>query len=128
MFHAPLPQPELLKVVLQPLLEDFQFWFERTEALLEAEALPFLEETSQVGLLERIRTTRQEVSTAQTLLEATGGQAGIENSVLVPWHHLVLECWQVGLRVHGDRASQQPSLAGYSPSSGSPPFSRKQQS
>jgi hypothetical protein len=103
MFNAPLPEPQLLRTVLQPLLEDFQFWFGRTQKLLEAETLDFMAAADQESLLERLRQTQKEVSTAQLLLEATDGQAGVETSVLVPWHQLVLECWQVGMRFRQQR-------------------------
>ncbi len=103
MFNAPLPEPQLLRTVLQPLLEDFQFWFGRTQQLLEAETLDFMAAADQQSLLERLRKTQKEVSTAQLLLEATDGQAGVETSVLVPWHQLVLECWQVGMRFRQQR-------------------------
>ncbi|NJM56763.1 MAG: DUF2605 domain-containing protein [Synechococcales cyanobacterium RU_4_20] len=104
MFNAPLPETKLLKTVLQPLLEDFQFWFGRTQTLLEAEQLDFIPAADQANLLERLRQTRQEVGVAQALLEATDGQAGVETSVIVPWHQLVLECWQLGMRFQQQRA------------------------
>ncbi|HEY9668852.1 MAG TPA: DUF2605 family protein, partial [Coleofasciculaceae cyanobacterium] len=33
-------EQELLKSVLQPLLEDFQYWFSRSRSLLETEDIP----------------------------------------------------------------------------------------
>ncbi len=104
MFNAPLPETQLLKTVLKPLLDDFQVWFGRTQTLLEEERLEFLESPEQESLLARIQRTRQEVSTAQALLDATDGQTGVETSVIVPWHQLVLECWQVGMRFHQQRS------------------------
>ncbi|PSF38447.1 DUF2605 domain-containing protein [Aphanothece hegewaldii CCALA 016] len=95
------PQPtsnELLKTVLEPLLEDFQYWFSRAQVLLESESLTILSEDEQANLLERVKQAQQEVSTAQMLFKAIGEQAGIEPSMLLPWHHLVAECWQVSLK------------------------------
>ena len=97
----PQPQPseqELLKTVLQPLLEDFQYWFSRSRSLLETEDITFLDEEQQSELLERVKKAQQEVTTAQMLFQATDGQVGIETATLVPWHRLVSECWQVGMR------------------------------
>ncbi|MBE9106520.1 DUF2605 family protein, partial [Nostoc cf. edaphicum LEGE 07299] len=37
-----LPGTELLKTVLDPLLEDFQHWFTRSRHLLETEELSFM--------------------------------------------------------------------------------------
>jgi hypothetical protein len=88
-------EQELLKSVLQPLLEDFQYWFLRSRSLLESEDIPFLSDQQQSDLLTRVRNAQQEVSTAQMLFNATDGQVGIETATLVPWHRLVSECWQV---------------------------------
>ncbi|HEY9795315.1 MAG TPA: DUF2605 domain-containing protein [Leptolyngbyaceae cyanobacterium] len=97
----PQPQPseqELLKTVLQPLLEDFQYWFSRSRSLLETEDISFLSKEQQSDLLARVKLAQQEVTTAQMLFQATGGQVGIETATLVPWHRLVSECWQVGMQ------------------------------
>ncbi|HAX85829.1 MAG TPA: DUF2605 domain-containing protein [Cyanobacteria bacterium UBA11370] len=88
----------LLKAILEPLLEDFQYWFARSRSLLETEEISFLSEAQQSDLLSRVKLAQQEVSTAQMLLQATGGQVGIETATLVPWHRLVNECWQVGMQ------------------------------
>lgn len=98
MFDSHLPEPELLKTVLQPLLDDFQYWFERSQALLEENEISFLGDEKQRDLLERVKQAQQEVRAAQMLLDITHGQAGVETAVLVPWHHLVTECWQVSIR------------------------------
>ena len=90
-------EKELLKQILEPLLEDFQYWFSRSRSLLESERLSFLSEAEQEDLLTRVKQTQQEVTTAQLLFKATDGEAGIESSILVPWHKLVSECWQVAM-------------------------------
>ena len=91
-------EQELLKSVLEPLLEDFQYWFSRSRTLLETEDITFLSEEQQSDLLARVIKAQQEVSTAQMLFQATDGQVGIETATLVPWHQLLGECWQVGMR------------------------------
>jgi hypothetical protein len=106
MFNTSLPEPELLKVVLQPLLEDFQYWFDRTQSLLKTERMDFLSPNQQSELLQRIERTQQEVGVAKSLLLATDGQAGVETAVLVPWHQLVLECWQIGMAYRKSREPQ----------------------
>lgn len=97
----PQSQPheqDLLKSILQPLLDDFQYWFSRSRSLLEAEEISFLSRHQQRDLLERVQTAQREVNAAVTLFQATDGQVGIEPATLVPWHRLVNECWQVGMR------------------------------
>ncbi len=88
-------EKELLKNVLEPLLEDFQYWFGRSRSLLESEQMSFLSVPEQVQLLERIKRRQQEVSTAQMLFKATNGSAGIDSKMLLPWHQLVAECWNI---------------------------------
>jgi Protein of unknown function (DUF2605) len=95
------PQPtgnELLKTVLEPLLDDFQYWFSRARILLESEEITFFTSDEQTNLLERVKQAQQEVATAQLLFKAVGEQAGVEPSMLLPWHQLVAECWQVSLK------------------------------
>ena len=88
-------EKELLKSVLEPLLEDFQYWFERSRSLLESEPMPFLQPQEQAQLLERIVHSQQEVQTAQMLFKATDGSAGIDSKMLLPWHQLVAQCWNI---------------------------------
>lgn len=92
------PESELLKTILQPLLDDFQYWFERSRKLLETEKISFLTETQQTDLLDRVKEAQKEVTTAKTLFEATDGRVGVEMTVLMPWHKLLTECWQVSTR------------------------------
>lgn len=103
------PEPDLLKTLLEPLLEDFQYWFERSQTLLESQAISFLSNEQQADLLARVLQAQQEVQTAQMLLRATGGQVGVEAAVMVPWHSLVTECWQVSSRLRQERVQAQDS-------------------
>jgi Protein of unknown function (DUF2605) len=88
-------EQDLLKTILQPLLEDFTHWFSRSINLLEKERISFLSESEQSELLARVKNALQEVSTAQMLFQATDGQVGIEPSTMLTWHKIVGECWQV---------------------------------
>jgi hypothetical protein len=68
-------QSNLLKVVLQPLLEDFQYWFDKGRSLLETRKLNFLSSEQQLDLLERVNQAQREVVASQALFTATGWQA-----------------------------------------------------
>lgn len=109
MANPEIPDPKLLKAILDPLLEDFQYWFARSQTLLETEELSFLGDRRQADLLARVLQAQQEVSTTQMLTQALGGQAGIEMSVLVPWHKLLTECWQVAMRFRSEGSASPPT-------------------
>lgn len=98
MFDSNSSNSDLLRSILEPLLEDFQYWFHRSQLLLETETLSFLSAEKRAELLARVATAQREVSTAQMLLKATDGQVGVETAVMKPWHDLVAECWQVAVR------------------------------
>lgn len=93
-----LPESELLKTVLQPLLEDFQYWFARSRDFLETEQISFMTQHEQSHLLTRVKKAQEEVNTAKMLFNATDGQVGIDMATLAPWHQLVTQCWNVAMR------------------------------
>ena len=100
-------EKELLKTVLEPLLEDFQYWFERSRNLLESEQMSFFSASEQAQLLEKIVHSQREVQTAKMLFNATDGSAGIDSKMLLPWHQLVAECWSVAQKWR--ESKNQPS-------------------
>ncbi len=106
MFQSSLPEPELLKSLLEPLLEDFQYWFGRSQSFLENETIKFLGDEQQADLLVRVKQAQCEVRAAQMLFRATGEQVGVEIDVLIPWHRLVTECWQVSMRFRSESAAE----------------------
>lgn len=107
MLNSNLPEPDLLKSLLQPLLEDFQYWFGRSRKFLETEDIPFLESQQQSDLLSRVKQAQNEVNTVQTMFHATGSQVGVETSTLFQWHQLVAECWKISMRYRMERKHDQ---------------------
>jgi Protein of unknown function (DUF2605) len=98
MLNPNLPEAELLKSLLQPLLDDLKYWFQRSANLLETEEIGFLSQKEQSNLLGRVHQAQQELRAAEALFHATEGQVGIETAALMPWHRLLAECWQVSAR------------------------------
>jgi hypothetical protein len=96
MLNSNLPDSDFLKNLLEPLLDDFQYWFDKSRSLLEMQELDFLGSQPQADLLSRVKQAQQEVSVAKMLLLATEGQVGVDTAVMMPWHQLVAECWKVG--------------------------------
>lgn len=108
--HNPA-ESELLKNLLEPLLEDFLYWFGRSRTLLETETIDFLGAEKQAQMLSRVQKAQEEVTVAKQLFLATDGQAGVQMQVLMPWHQLLTECWQVSMRFRKEQAAQHRSEA-----------------
>ena len=104
MSTEPPTEKELIKTILEPLLDDFQYWFERSRCLLESQQMPFLTAEKQARLLARIVNSQQEVQTAKMLFKATDGAAGIDSKILLPWHQLVAECWNIARKWRESKA------------------------
>lgn len=100
---------ELLKNLLEPLLEDFDYWFGKAQTLLETEKIDFLGAEKQADLLSKVQAAIEEVKIAKQLFQITNGQAGVQMEVLMPWHQLLTECWQVSIRFRQEQIPQQPS-------------------
>ncbi|BAY98293.1 hypothetical protein NIES37_22420 [Tolypothrix tenuis PCC 7101] len=98
-----VPGAEVLKALLEPLLEDFQYWFTRSRKFLETEQISFMSEQDKLDLLLRIQQAQDELNTAKMMFSATDGQVGIEMATIKPWHELVTECWNVAIRFHKER-------------------------
>lgn len=98
MGNSDLSSPDLLKAVLEPLLEDFHYWFDYSRQMLENEKMEFMSDREQSDLLFRVKQAQIELSAARLLFRATDGQVGIDMAALKPWHQLVGECWNVGMR------------------------------
>jgi Protein of unknown function (DUF2605) len=95
-----LPEAGLLKSVLEPLLDDFDFWFVRSRDFLETKQVSFMSEQEQNDLLLQIKQAQDELRTARMLFNATDGQVGIDMATITPWHNLVTQCWKVAMRFH----------------------------
>lgn len=100
-------QQKLLKAVLGPLLEDFQYWFSRSRRLLESQEVAVLSPEEKSDLLRRVKAAQQEVTATQSLFKATDGSVGVEMSTIAPWHELVTECWRVAMQ---NRQQKQGSV------------------
>jgi hypothetical protein len=98
MLFSNVPDPELLKTLLEPLLDDFQYWLSRAKILLSTEEVTFLTAEAHADLLARVEQTFHEVKAAQSLFQATDCQVGVDGTVIMGWHALVSECWQVMIR------------------------------
>lgn len=107
MLNPNLPEPNLLKTLLEPLLDDFVYWFNRSKVLLETEEMTFLGAEAQANLLGRVMQALGEVNTAKTLLTLTNNQVGVEMEVLMPWHKLLNECWQVSMRNRIEKSQKE---------------------
>ena len=105
MGHSNLPSSDLLKSVLEPLLEDFQYWFERYRQILENEKIQFMSDQEQLNLLKRVKNAQDQLNAFKMLFTATDQQVGIDMATVMPWHQLVTECWGVVMRLGQSKES-----------------------
>jgi Protein of unknown function (DUF2605) len=98
MLSSNSPDAELLKSVLEPLLQDFQHWFARSIDLLESERIPFLAAQDQQDLLQRVQDAQQQVNASKLMSATFDNQVGVDMPVVMAWHRLVHECWGIALR------------------------------
>jgi Protein of unknown function (DUF2605) len=108
MFPTNLPDPELLKTLLEPLLEDFHYWLSQAKDLLIKEDITLLEAESDSDLLMRVEQALQEIQVARSLFHATNSQVGVDTAVIMGWHKLVAECWQVASRLRMGNSKRNP--------------------
>ena len=97
--RSDIPEQPLVQTLLEPLLNDFQHWFSESTTLLTSPGANCVAVEQRQELIEQIKTAQQEVATARTLLLTTDGQAGVETSIVMGWHQLVLQCWQVARQI-----------------------------
>jgi hypothetical protein len=103
------PEQMLMAEILAPLLADFSYWFGRSLRLLEEERLAFLSPESQAAVLARVKQASQEVAAANLMFQATGGHAGVDPRVMMQWHQLVQECWQIAMYWRSQQKAIQSS-------------------
>ncbi|MEM6837170.1 MAG: DUF2605 domain-containing protein [Cyanobacteria bacterium P01_C01_bin.120] len=103
---ADRPEKPVVQAILEPLLDDFQYWFGETKQLLNSPKADCLAKRDRQDLVEELTEAEQSVGTAKTLMLATGGKAGVELSVVTQWHQLVAKCWQTSRYIRQQNSDQ----------------------
>jgi len=91
---ADQPDKPIVQEILEPLLDDFQYWFGETKSLLNSPKADCLAAGDRQSLTQELNEAQQAVATARTLMLATEGRAGVDMAVVGQWHRLVSKCWQ----------------------------------
>lgn len=102
------PDQPLVQSILEPLLDDFQYWFGEAETLLNSPEANCLDERDRQQLAAQLHTAKQEVATARTLMLATAGNAGVDVAVVSQWHQLVSKCWQTARYIRHHHTGDRP--------------------
>jgi len=100
-------QADLLRQILSPLLEDYKYWFGRTHRLLSQERLSFLTPEVQAAFLGRVEIAQAELAAAETLYNLSEQEVGVDPSLMAKWHHLLMECAELGRRFHTPQSSPE---------------------
>ncbi|MDX1978012.1 MAG: DUF2605 domain-containing protein [Pseudanabaenaceae cyanobacterium bins.68] len=98
---------ELMQSLLEPLLEDFRYWFGRSLELLEKERLSFMSLDTQAEFTERIRSIIGEVNAASALFQVSGKQVGVDVASITSWHKVLMECQVMGMQYRQSHQSPE---------------------
>ncbi|NJK63132.1 MAG: DUF2605 domain-containing protein [Synechococcaceae cyanobacterium SM2_3_1] len=94
---------ELLKQVLDPLLEDYHYWFDRSQELLESGPLEVISAADQSQLLAQVRDAQAELRAAESLYRLSENEVGIDPKLMAKWHRLLMACADLGLKYRQHR-------------------------
>ena len=96
---------ELLDGLLGSLLNDFRFWFERGQVLLQHCPDQVMAAEERLALAAQLSQASLELAAASSLRQAAPTPMALEMGTLAPWHKLVLEVWGLSARM---RVAQVP--------------------
>ncbi|MFS8854695.1 DUF2605 domain-containing protein [Synechococcus sp. H55.2] len=106
-----MSKAKLLREILGPLLEDYRYWFERSRRFLQEETLEFISPEAQQALLERVLAAQAELQAAEALYQLSENEVGVDPALMAKWHHLLMECAELGRRfrqIHPSSDSSDP--------------------
>lgn len=89
---------ELMRQILDPLIEDYHYWLGRSQRFLEEEENldEFLSVEEQSVLAARIQEAQGELQAAESLYKLSGSEVGIDPGIMAKWHRLLMECAELG--------------------------------
>ena len=103
------PDKPIVQEILEPLLDDFQYWFGETQSLLDSPQADCLAASDRQALIQALSEAQQAVATARTLMLATSGHAGVDMAVVTQWHQLVNKCWQTSRYIRQQNQANEVS-------------------
>ena len=106
-----MSKAKLLREILGPLLEDYRYWFERSRRFLQEETLEFISPEAQQAILERVLAAQAELQAAEALYQLSDNEVGVDPALMAKWHHLLMECAELGRRfrqIHPSSDSSDP--------------------
>ncbi len=93
-----MDKSKLLAEILGPLLDDYHYWFDRSQKLLEQQQLSFITPEQQADVLERVRQAQGELQAAESLYRLSEQEVGIDPGLMAKWHRLLMECAELGYK------------------------------
>jgi hypothetical protein len=90
---------ELLDQLLDPLLDDFAFWFGRGRVLLEHCPDAVMPPEERAALAEELESGGKTLLAARSLRAAAPVSMALDLQAMAPWHHLVMRCWALAARL-----------------------------
>ena len=86
---------QLLEELLESLLADFDFWFQRGLQLLELAPDSLLPPSEQRRLTTALTGALAELAAARALRQASPCPIALDMDAMAPWHRLMLRVWSL---------------------------------
>ena len=99
----------LLDELLASLLDDFEHWFQRGEALLEACPDAVMSPQERQSMERRLEDGKKAIAATRALVAASTQPMAVSMEVMNPWHGLVTEVWALAAKLGSSRSPQAPS-------------------
>lgn len=88
---------ELMRQILDPLIQDYHYWLGRSQRFLSEENLTGLISTEEKTLLmNRILEAQSELQVAESLYKLSNTEVGIDPGLMAKWHRLLMDCAELG--------------------------------
>ncbi len=88
---------ELMRQILDPLIQDYHYWLGRSQRFLAEENLAeLISADEKTSLLNRILEAQSELQVAESLYKLSNTEVGIDPGLMAKWHRLLMECAELG--------------------------------
>ena len=96
----------LLDQLLESLLADFDYWFQRGDELLRRCPDDVMGKTERDMFAARLTEGKKAITATRSLVKASSQPMAVSMSAMSPWHGLVTEVWGLAAKLAVYRRNQ----------------------